>query len=349
MAVIGVTTAHSSSGASSLAMGIAQAWAFMYIDHVLVEGDPFGGVLSTRFNLDGNHKTLQDLAPSLSDVNPAVLSRYVTSVEGVDCVVGPVGHDDAYFAAEQAAPALCQCLRSMARSGVVDLGRMYRHSPWFKQLGSFDSILFVARALPEEVAATAAMVKSLDGHAPDLRVAILAPQSTVGRFKSRRERFLPKGQAETVIRRAGNVEVEAIFYDPEAAEIFCGAKADEAKFRNTDLWGSIAELASVWSANYPSSQPENSLPALESEPPKKVDEPPKKPVIDAQPVVQATRGPRDDHERNSKSTNSNGSWFETPADRPSAPLVIPTPAGASLESPSSPDDAPPPLNNPTRS
>ncbi len=350
MAVIGVTTAHSSSGASSLAMGIAQAWSFMYIDHVLVEGDPFGGVLSSRFNLDGNHRTLQDLAPSLSEVDPAVLGHYVTSIEGVDCVVGPVGHEDAYFAVEQAAPSLCHCLRLMGRSGVVDLGRMHRHSPWFEQLASFDSILFVARALPEEIAATAAMVKSVDGQVSDLRVAVLAPQNVIGRFKSRRERFLPKDQAASSIRSAGNVEVEAILYDPEGAEIFCGAKADEAKFRNTDLWGSIADLASVWSVNDPSLQPENPPSTPEPEPPRPVDEISNRPVVNARPVADATRGPRDDHDKNSRSTSSSGSWFEAPAGRPSAPLVSPRPTDTSRETQSSPpDDAPPPLNNPTRS
>lgn len=376
MTLVGVTAASSSPGASSLALGISQAWTLKFTEQLLVDGDPSGGVLSRRFPIARDHKTLQDLAPSVSHIDLDVFKSYATQAEGVAAIVGPTGHQDACWAVEQAGAELCGRMTQFGLHGVIDLGRMSQSSPWVSSLQHLDAVVLVTRALPEEVAAAVSISRWLADRVAEQRIVLVSPSRSSRIFKRMSQRFVSKDRAWSELRFSGVAFGEHdLPYEPELAEFFCGASVDEGKFRNSNLWESIALLAEaldepqVGAAGRAGSSPDwGSL--EEDEPFGASDEA----IATTQPAIRASRvsaasdadeptpSLRDNQltdrdavgDRVQGTSRGERSWFRvSPEDgqrvKPVAEVPESDRGGAPEPKPVTSNDGPPPLDRPTRS
>lgn len=230
MTVIGVTSARSSPGATSLAVGLAMAWRTETRPSLLIEADPAGGVIGLRFNLRSTPSLSTLIADMRHAFDPSLIVDNAVDLQGVKCLLAPVDPVVAERAVEHAAELLAPQLKVVQLPTVIDLGRCGRHSLSLPLAVEADLVLVVVRPRVDEVQSTLFTVRTLK-----------AAGCSVGLVSIGKQPHPP----EEVARLAGVPLIAVLPEDAKFASPLAGGHHRRRRFRRSLLWRSIDSLATA--------------------------------------------------------------------------------------------------------
>ena len=141
--LVAVATVKGSCGATTLGMGLAARWP--HPDAVIVEADPAGGDLATRFGHHPEPGLVGLVTAARHHAQPDLLNEYAqTTALGAGVVFAPPGRHAAGAVQELAARGR-EVLRPAGDHGLVvlDLGRLDSHSAALPLLAWADVLLLV--------------------------------------------------------------------------------------------------------------------------------------------------------------------------------------------------------------
>jgi hypothetical protein len=227
MSAVAVTSARSSPGATSLAVGLGLAWSALRADPLLIEADPAGGVLALRFGLpDG--RSLVTLSSELRHgFDPGALERNCADLRGLRTLLAPSDPVLANRALVRSAGTIAGGLRGDHRPLVVDLGRYHSDSPALVLAGDVDLVLVAARPRTDELQAALFAIRSLQSQQCTIGVVLIGGPGDQG-----------------AIERALGAPVAAVLPDaPRVARALSGGRYRAGALGRSLLWRTIAGLA----------------------------------------------------------------------------------------------------------
>ena len=241
MSLVGLCSAHGSPGVTTTALALAATWTE---DRrcVLVEADPFGGVISARYGL-GDTPGLSSLAAAARNGldEEAVWTHVQQLPGGVGVLVGPGSADEAQAVLRDVAGVLAGwCVAQSDVDVIVDCGRIAPASPAVELLAEADAVLVLTRPFADQLrpAAHRLGVLRASGAAASL---LLVGDSPYG----------PDEVAATLKADVGGV----IAWDPRTAAVLTGARAAVRDLRRSPLVRSAATLAGRLASSFPGSGP----------------------------------------------------------------------------------------------
>lgn len=160
MALICVSSAHGSPGATTLALLAAGCWPR---PAVVIEADPAGGVLAVRYGL-GRTPGLADLAAAVDTHAPsdALWGSAQALPGGLRVVVAPESGDVTVGILDDVAGPLGRwCLPIDNVDVIVDCGRTFTGIPTVALMESASAVLVVARSTADELYPAAHRVHAL--------------------------------------------------------------------------------------------------------------------------------------------------------------------------------------------
>ena len=160
MALVCVGSVRAAPGATTLALCVGGSWPR---PAALLEADPAGGVLATRYQL-GRTPGLADLAAMVENhAAPAVIWNTAQALPGgLAAVVAPESGDIAAGILNDVARPLGQWCARLGESDVIaDCGRVGAGSPALGLLPAADVVLVVVRPRVEELYPAAHRVRNL--------------------------------------------------------------------------------------------------------------------------------------------------------------------------------------------
>lgn len=179
MALICFVSQKGSPGTTLTALAVAASWpGDSNRRRVLVEADPFGGVLALRYQL-GHEPGLVTLAAAMrGNIDAAQLWSHAQELPGgVPVIIGPDRPDqtNAVFAAT--GDTLGRWLGDLEDVDViVDLGRVANSSQSSSLLGQADLVLMVARPTVEQLQPAAERLRTLSAEPNRVRWVLVGEQ-----------------------------------------------------------------------------------------------------------------------------------------------------------------------------
>ena len=241
MSLVGLCSAHGSPGVTTTALALAATWTENR-RCLLVEADPFGGVISARYGL-GDTPGLSSLAAVARKGldEEAVWSHVQQLPGGVGVLVGPASADEAHAVLRDVAGALAGwCVTQTDVDVIVDCGRIAPASPTVELLAKADAVLVLTRPFADQLRPAAHRLASLEasGAAASL---LLVGDSPYG----------PDEVAATLKADVGGV----IVWDARTAAVLTGARGAVRDLRRSPLVRSAATLADRLGSSFPGSGP----------------------------------------------------------------------------------------------
>ena len=255
MSLLALCSAHGSPGVTTTVLALAATWPE---DRrcLVVEADPFGGVIGARYSL-GDAPGLSSLAAVARRGldREAVWSHIQELPGGVSVLVGPASADEAHAVLRDVAGVLAAW--SMTQGDVdviVDCGRFGPASPTLAVLLEADVVMVATRPSVDQLRPAAHRLASLEAAGAEVSL-LLVGDSPYG----------PDEVAATL-----NVEVAGVVgWDPRTAAVLTGARGAVRGLRRSPLVRSAATLAehltNVFDASKPSDDTEPAPPAREVE------------------------------------------------------------------------------------
>lgn len=244
MTTIGLASAHGSPGTTTTAIALAAAWP----EHrrcLLIEADPFGGVIAARYGL-GDTPGLSSLAAgSRRGLDQETAWLNVQHLPGgVPVFVGPATSDEARVVLADVFGALSAWSSPHDEIDVIiDCGRLTAGSPALGLVGSGARVLVLARPTVDQLRPAAHRIATLRASSVDAALVLVGDT--------------PYGPAEVEsAMRTGVVGVVA--WDPRTAAILAGARGAVRDLRRSPLVRSISALADRLAP--PASSPDPALP-----------------------------------------------------------------------------------------
>lgn len=233
MTLFAFASSHGSPGVTATVMGLAAAWHVATGRDVLViEADPDGGVLATRFEELRADRTLADVAVGVRrdfDIDVVLGSaRHVWG--GVPVVVAPPSAEQTHSALSAGGDRLAAGLAASDSLDVlVDVGRLTVRSPALHLARRALSTIFVTRPTFEAAASLAARVSEVTAQGCDPGLVLVGDQP-----------YSP-GDFELAV---GVPLIGLLPHDPRAAVVFAGGPGSQRHVRRSLLWRSMVDLAS---------------------------------------------------------------------------------------------------------
>lgn len=197
---------------------------------VLVEADPFGGVIAARYGL-GDSPGLSSLtAAARRGFTSEQVRQHVQQLPGgTPVLVGPVSADQAHTVLRDAGPALAAWQATEPEVGViVDCGRLVPGAPTQGALAVADVVLVAARPTLDQLRPAAHRLNSLDAAGVEAGLLLVGDE--------------PYGPDE--VASALGVPVAAVIaWDPRAAALLSGTARSVRDLRRSPLVRSAAALA----------------------------------------------------------------------------------------------------------
>lgn len=253
MTLFAFASSHGSPGVTATAMGLAAAWrSTTGRDVLVIEADPDGGVLASRFEELRADRTLADVAVDVRrafDIDAVLESaRHVWG--GVPVVVAPPSAEQTHSALTAGSDRLASGLAAAADLDVlVDVGRLTARSPALHLARRAVATIFVTRPTFEAAASLAARMPELTAHGCDPAILAVGDQP----------------YAPDDIERAATVPLLGVLpHDPRAAAVFAGGPGSERQLRRSLLWRSLCDLSLRLVARVP--EPTEVLPVGPAEP-----------------------------------------------------------------------------------
>ncbi|HUP86816.1 MAG TPA: hypothetical protein VM143_14255 [Acidimicrobiales bacterium] len=233
MTLFAFASSHGAPGVTATVMGLAAAWpATTGRDVLVIEADPDGGVLATRFEELRADRTLADVAVDVRrsfDID-AVLGSARQVWGGVPVVVAPPSAEQTHSALSAGGDALAAGLAASDSVDVlVDVGRLTVRSPALHLARRALSTIFVTRPTFEAAASLAARVPEVAAHGCDPGLVLVGDQP------------YPPRDFELAV---GVPLIGLLPHDRRAAVVFAGGPGSERHVRRSLLWRSLGDLAS---------------------------------------------------------------------------------------------------------
>lgn len=160
--LVGLCSVKGAPGVTTTALALAATWPTG--DPLVVEADPSGGDLSTRFGLATTPGMVSLAAAARRKADPSVLAEHSQTLPGgVRVVVGPVASEQACAALGVLAKQGSQVLRSVSDGDadspvMMDVGRLDSTSPALPVVRDTDALLVLARPRADELAHVATLL-----------------------------------------------------------------------------------------------------------------------------------------------------------------------------------------------
>lgn len=270
--IVSLTSARSSPGVTSLAVGMAYVWQELGYQPLLVEADPAGGVLGLRFDLPSEPSFTTLSADLRRGSDPQRIFDNTAEIRGVRTLLSSVDPAQAGRVLTRSAGILAAELPSLRRPVVIDAGRLGADSPALPLLQASHQVLVLCRPRVEEAQAMLFGLRLLRGLGCRCGLVVVGERG-------------PHDPHE-IAALAGVPLVAVLPDDAVLAAALTGGIYNEKRLKRSLLWRSIAALSrSVLqgpaAAPAPASAP---APAPTPAGPHQVD-----PVVAAQAPAAATR------------------------------------------------------------
>ena len=228
MSLLCLCSAHGSPGVTTTALALAGVWPEGR-RCLLVEADPFGGVIAARFGLKDTPGLASLASVARRGLDTEVVWRHVQQLPGgLPVLVGPPSASQADIVLRDLASVLADwCAAERAVDVIVDCGRITAGSPLLGLMGQAERVLVLTRPSPDQLRPAAHQLRTLD--ASGTQVGLLLVGDT------------PYGQRE--VASALEVDVAGmVAFDSQAAEALTGV-AGGGDLRRSLLVRSVAGLA----------------------------------------------------------------------------------------------------------
>lgn len=148
--IVSLTSARSSPGVTSLAVGMAYVWQELGYQPLLVEADPAGGVLGLRFDLPSEPSFTTLSADLRRGSDPQRIVDNTAEIRGVRTLLSSVDPAQASRVLARSAGIMAAELPSLRRPVVIDAGRLGADSPSLPLLQASHQVLVLCRPRVEE-------------------------------------------------------------------------------------------------------------------------------------------------------------------------------------------------------
>ena len=250
MSLLGLCSAHGSPGVTTTALALAATWPE---DRrcLLVEADPFGGVIGARYGL-GDTPGLSSLAAvARRGLDEEAVWGHVQQLPGgVSVLLGPASADEAHAVLGDVVGVLAGwCAAQGEVDVIVDCGRIGPGSPTMEVLATADAAMLLARPSIDQLRPAAHRLAAFE--ASDVKVSLLL----VGDQPYRSDEV-----AATVPTEIAGV----IAWDPRTAAVLTGRRGTVRDLRRSPLVRSAATLAERLAGALPRSGPSGGTEAAPS-------------------------------------------------------------------------------------
>jgi hypothetical protein len=231
--IFAFASTHGSPGVTTTVMGLAAAWrSTTGRDVLVIEADPDGGVLASRFEGLRADRSLADVVVSVrrSFEIDAVLSSAQPVWESVPVVVAPPSAEQTHSALSSGGDRFAAGLAAAGDLDVlVDVGRLTPRSPALHLARRAVVTAFVLRPSFEAAASLATRVREVSAHGCDPSLLLVGDR--------------PYGADETERAVAAPV-VGVLPADDRAALVLGGGPGSDRQVKRSLLWRSLCELSS---------------------------------------------------------------------------------------------------------
>jgi len=253
MSLVGLCSAHGSPGVTVTAVALAATWPE---DRrcLLIEADPFGGVIGARYGLSDTPGLSSLAAVARRGLDGVVVRRHVQELPGgVAVMVGSASADEAHAVLRDVAgPLTSWCATQDSLDIIVDCGRTAPASPTLEFLAKADVAMVLVRPSIDQLRPAAHRVAAL------AMAGVTASMLLVGDSP-----YGPDEVAATL-----NVDVDGVLaWDPRTADVLAGGRGTVRDLRRSPLVRSAATLAAQLASGPPDSESEvdSTVPARLSE------------------------------------------------------------------------------------
>lgn len=246
MTVVAVASGRSASGATSLTVGLAMAWARWNLHPLLIEADPAGGVLGLRFGLSSRPSLLSFTTDARRSFSADQLDAHAQPIGGAPALIGVTDPLVAHRTVGRAADILGQELSLLPRPVVIDVGRVDATSPALSFLDDRTQVLLTTRATTAEVQAMLFQLRLFRDR--DIEPGIVV----IGEGPN---------HADEIAAFAGASLAAVLPYDPRVASVFVGGRYRRRQLNRALLWRSVSALAATCVQNLAVSATAQALPA----------------------------------------------------------------------------------------
>ena len=230
MSLVGLCSAHGSPGVTTTALVFAATWP----EHrrcLLVEADPFGGVLGARYGL-GDTPGLPSLAAvARHGLDEEAVWRNVQQLPGgVGVLVGPASAEEAHAVLADVAGVLADwCTTQTDVDVIVDCGRIGPSSPVVEMLTRADTVMVLARPSLDQLRPAAHRLSALKTSGVEASLLLVGDK--------------PYGSDEVAVTL--NTDVAGVIaWDPRTAAVLTGARGAVRDLHRSPLVRSTATLTS---------------------------------------------------------------------------------------------------------
>ena len=240
MSLVGLCSAHGSPGVTVTAVALAATWPEGR-RCLLIEADPFGGVIGARYGLSDTPGLSSLAAIAQRGLDEATVHRHVQELPGgVAVVVGPGSADEAHAVLRDVAgPLTGWCATQNNLDIIVDCGRTAPASPTLEFLAKADAVMVLVRPSIDQLRPAAHRVAAL------VAAGVTASMLLVGESPYR-----PDEVAATL-----TVDIEGVLaWDPRTAAVLEGARGTVRDLRRSPLVRSAATLAAKIAGAPPDSE-----------------------------------------------------------------------------------------------
>lgn len=229
MSLVCLGSAHGSPGVTTTALALAATWP----EHrrcLLVEADPFGGVIAARYGL-GDSPGLSSLAAvARRGLDDDLVSQHTQQLPGgVRMLVGPASADEAHAVLRDLAGAFAAWSAAQTEVDViVDCGRIAPGSVAIGPLLGAGVVMVVTRPTLDQLRPAALRLVSLEDSGIEASLLLVGDQ--------------PYGPDE-VTNALGTDVAGVIAWDPRTAAVLTGTHGAVRDLRRSPLVRSAATLA----------------------------------------------------------------------------------------------------------
>jgi hypothetical protein len=223
---------HDSPGTTTTVLGLAATWTGATRREVLVvEADPDGGVLASRFDGLRADRTLADVVVDVRRTfdRDAVLASTRPLWDTVPVVVAPPSAEQTHAALSAGGDRFAAGLAAANVDVLVDVGRLTARSPALHLARRAVATILVTRPTLEAAALMAARVPELLPHGCEPHLLLIGDRP-----------YAPED-----FERAVGAPVTAVLpVDGRAASLLSGGVGTERMLRRSLLWRAMADVAS---------------------------------------------------------------------------------------------------------
>lgn len=229
MSIVCLSSAHGSPGVTTTALALVATWP-EHRSGLLIEADPFGGVIAARYGLGDTPGMASLAADSRRGLGDEAVWRHAQHLPGgVPVLVGPATAEEAQAVLRDLAGALARWAESQSEIDViVDCGRIRPASSTLSALSAVGEVMVLARPTVDQLRPAAHRVAALR------TAGVKASMLLVGDE--------PYGPAEVTAAMQTHVAA-VVAWDPRTAAVLTGSHGAVRDLRRSPLVRSAATLA----------------------------------------------------------------------------------------------------------